>query len=239
MEQYKQPEVNTAENIENKAVDSKVTPSDNQSQEEVSTPKTFTQSEFNDAMASVRKKAEASVLKKFDGVDVDKYRALLTKEEEQVLEEQKKRGEFEKILKETAEKKDQRINQLHTQLNSIKVDDAIISSSAKYKAISPAQVSQLIKNQVKLNETGDVEVVDQNGSPRYAESGDPLTVDTLVKEFLDTNPHFISAGPSGSGAKSNTSTTGIGTVDITSLDMNKPEDRAIYAEYRKRQGIVK
>ena len=198
--------------------------SDNKTQvpEEVSTPKTFTQSEFNDAMASVRKKAEASVLKKFDGVDVDKYRALLTKEEEQVLEEQKKRGEFEKILKETAEKKDQRINQLHTQLNSIKVDDAIISSSAKYKAISPAQVSQLIKNQVKLNETGD-----------------PLTVDTLVKEFLDTNPHFISAGPSGSGAKSNTSTTGIGTVDITSLDMNKPEDRAIYAEYRKRQGIVK
>ena len=74
---------------------------DNKTQvpEEVSTPKTFTQSEFNDAMASVRKKAEASVLKKFDGVDVDKYRALLTKEEEQVLEEQKKRGEFEKIPK--------------------------------------------------------------------------------------------------------------------------------------------
>ena len=237
MEQYKQPEVKTAENIENEAVDSKVTPS-NTSQEEVSTPKTFTQSEFNDAMASVRKKAEASVLKKFDGVDVDKYRALLTKEEEQVLEEQKKRGEFEKILKETAEKKDQRIAQLHTQLNSIKVDDAIISSSAKYKAISPAQVSQLIKNQVKLNETGDVEVVDQNGAPRYAESGEPFSVENLVKEFLDTNPHFISAGPSGSGAKSNTASTGIGTVDIASLDMNKPEDRAIYAEYRKKHGIV-
>ena len=91
MEQYKQPEVKTAENIENEAVDSKVTPS-NTSQEEVSTPKTFTQSEFNDAMASVRKKAEANVLKKFDGVDVDKYRALLTQEEEKVLEEQKKRG---------------------------------------------------------------------------------------------------------------------------------------------------
>ena len=146
---------------------------------------------------------------------------------------------MKRSLKETAEKKDQRINQLHTQLNSIKVDDAIISSSAKYKAISPAQVSQLIKNQVKLNESGDVEVVDQNGTPRYAESGDPLTVDTLVKEFLDTNPHFISAGPSGSGAKSNTSTTGIGTVDIASLDMNKPEDKAIYAEYRKKQGLVK
>jgi|TARA_R110000764_G_scaffold194098_3_gene279416 hypothetical protein len=237
MEQYKQPEVKTAENIENEAVDSKVTPS-NTSQEEVSTPKTFTQSEFNDAMASVRKKAEANVLKKFDGVDVDKYRALLTQEEEKVLEEQKKRGEFEKILKDTAEKKDQRIAQLHTQLNSIKVDDALLQSSAKYKAINPAQVSQLIKGQVKLNDAGDVEVVDQNGAPRYAESGEPFSVENLVKEFLDTNPHFISAGPSGSGAKSNTASTGIGTVDIASLDMNKPEDRAIYAEYRKKHGIV-
>jgi len=237
MEQYKQPEVKTAETIENEAVDSKVTPS-NTSQEEVSTPKTFTQAEFNDAMASVRKKAEANVLKKFDGVDVDKYRALLTQEEEKVLEEQKKRGEFEKILKDTAEKKDQRINQLHTQLNSIKVDDALLQSSAKYKAINPGQVSQLIKGQVKLNEAGDVEVVDQNGAPRYAESGEPFSVENLVKEFLDTNPHFISAGPSGSGAKSNTASTGIGTVDIASLDMNKPEDRAIYAEYRKKHGIV-
>jgi hypothetical protein len=238
MEQYKQPEVKTAENIENNAVDSKVTPSNNQSQEEVSTPKTFTQSEFNDAMASVRKKTEANVSKKFDGVDVNKYRALLDKEEESILEEQKKRGEFEKILKETAEKKDQRIDQLHNQLNSIKVDDALLQASAKYKAINPGQVSQLIKGQVKLNEAGDVEVVDQNGAPRYAESGEPFSVENLVKWFLDTNPHFISAGPSGSGAKSNIATSGIGTVDIASLDMNKPEDRAIYAEYRKKQGIV-
>ena len=178
MEQSNNPEVQATQTIENKVDDSKVSKqysqTNNQSQEEVSTPKTFTQDEFNDAMASVRKKTEAGVLKKYAGVDVSKYRDLLQKEEDSILEEQKKRGEFEKILKDTAEKKDQRINQLHNQLNSIKVDDAIISSSAKYKAISPAQISQLIKSQVRLNEAGDVEVVDKNGTPRYAESGELL-----------------------------------------------------------------
>jgi len=242
MEQSNNPEVQATQTIENKVDDSKVSKqysqTNNQSQEEVSTPKTFTQDEFNDAMASVRKKTEAGVLKKYSGVDVSKYRDLLQKEEDSILEEQKKRGEFEKILKATAEKKDQRIDQLHKQLNSIKVDDAIISSSAKYKAISPAEISQLIKSQVRLNENGDVECVDKDGTPRYAESGELLTVDSLVKQFLDTHPHHLSAGPSGSGAKSNTQTQGLQPVDITSLDMNKPEDRAIYAEYRKKQGIV-
>ena len=127
MEQSNNPAVQATQTIENKVDDVKVSePNDKQSQEEVSTPKTFTQDEFNDAMASVRKKTEASVLKKFQGVDVKKYRDLLQQEEDSILEEQKKRGEFEKILKDTAEKKDQRINQLHNQLNSIKVDDAII-----------------------------------------------------------------------------------------------------------------
>ena len=241
MEQSNNPEVQATQTIENKVDDSKVSKqysqTNNQSQEEVSTPKTFTQDEFNDAMASVRKKTEANVLKKYSGVDVSKYRDLLQKEEDSILEEQKKRGEFEKILKDTAEKKDQRINQLHNQLNSIKVDDAIISSSAKYKAISPAQISQLIKSQVKLNDAGDVEVVDKNGTPRYAESGELLTVDNLVKEFLDSNPHFISAGPSGSGSKSNTQTQGIAPVDISKLDMTDPAQRQVYAEYRKKQGI--
>ncbi len=237
MEQYANPEVNTAKTIENEAVDSKVSPTNNQSQEEVSTPKTFTQAEFNDAMASVRKKTEANVLKKFQGVDVDKYRSMLEKEEEVVLEEQKKRGEFEKILKDTAEKKDQRIAQLHAQLNSIKVDDSLLQASSKYRAINPEQVVRLVKDQVKLNDAGDVEVVDKNGTPRYAESGETLTVDMLVKEFLDTNPHFISAGPSGSGAKSNTQTDGVKPVDISKLDMKDPAQRKIYAEYRKTHGI--
>ena len=79
--------------------------------------------------------------------------------------------------------------------------------------------------------------MDKNGTPRYAESGEPLSVDLLIKEFLDNNPHFISAGPSGSGSKSNTQTQGIAPVDISKLDMKDPAQRQVYAEYRKKQGI--
>ena len=238
MEQSNNPEVQATQTIENKVDDSKVSETnDKQSQEEVSTPKTFTQDEFNDAMASVRKKTEANVLKKFQGVDVKKYRDLLQQEEDSILEEQKKRGEFEKILKETAEKKDQRIDQLHNQLSFIKVDNELISSASKYKAINPEQVVRLVKDQVKLNDTGDVEVVDKNGTPRYAESGDLLSCDVFVSEFLKENSHFVLSGPSGSGSKSNTQTDGIAPVDISKLDMNDPAQRKIYAEHRKAQGI--
>ena len=242
MEQSNNPEVQATQTIENKVDDSKVSKQYSQtnnqkSQEEVSTPKTFTQDEFNDAMASVRKKTEANVLKKFQGVDVTKYRDLLQKEEDSILEEQKKRGEFEKILKDTAEKKDQRINQLHNQLNSIKVDGALLDAAAKYRAINPGQVVQLIKEQVKLNDAGDVEVVDKNGAPRYAESGDLLSCDIFVSEFLKENSHFVLSGPSGSGSKSNTQTQGLTPVDISKLDMNDPAQRKIYAEHRKAQGI--
>jgi hypothetical protein len=188
-------------------------------------------------MASVRKKTEAGVLKKYSGVDVSKYRDLLQKEEDSILEEQKKRGEFEKILKDTAEKKDQRIDQLHKQLNSIKVDGALLDAAAKYRAINPGQVVQLIKEQVKLNDAGDVEIVDKNGTPRYAESGDLLSCDVFVSEFLKENSHFVLSGPSGSGSKSNTQTDGIAPVDISKLDMNDPAQRKIYAEHRKAQGI--
>ena len=111
MVDLKTPEVKTVQTTENEAVDLKVSETNDNTQEEVSTPKSYTAQEFNDAMASIRKKEEAKVLKRFQGVDVKKYRDLLQQEEDSILEEQKKRGEFEKILKDTAEKKDQRINQ--------------------------------------------------------------------------------------------------------------------------------
>jgi len=233
----KTPEVKAVQTTENEAVDLKVSETNDNTQEEVSTPKTYTSKEFNDAMAAIKHRAKEQASRKFEGVDVKKYRDLLQQEEDNILEEQKKRGEFEKILKDTAEKKDQRIDQLHKQLNSIKVDDALLQASAKHKAISPEQVVQLVKSFVKLNDTGDVEVVDKNGAPRYAESGEPLSIDLLMKEWLDSNPHFISAGPQGSGAKSNTQTQGITPVDISKLDMNDPVQRKLYAEHRKAQGI--
>jgi hypothetical protein len=62
-------------------------------------------------------------------------------------------------------------------------------------------------------------------------------VEDLVKEFLDSNPHFKAAGPSTTQSKSNVSQSRE-KLDISKLNMSNPADRKIYAEYRKSAGIA-
>ena len=74
---------------------------------------------------------------------------------------------------------------------------------------------------------------------RYTDNGVAMTVDNLVEEFLNANPHFISAGPNGSGAQSKIATNGStpGKIDVSQLNMNDPADREIYRKYMKSKGI--
>lgn len=84
-------------------------------------------------------------------------------------------------------------------------------------------------------DTGAVEVIDsKTGQTRYADTGEALSVDGLVSEFLKSNPHFVQAGPAGAGSTSNTKVDLPTNVDVAKLDMNNPEHRKIYAEHRKK-----
>lgn len=200
--------------------------------------KVYTQAELDAIAAEVRRKTETKVAKKYENVDVEKYRAMMQKEEDLKLQQAKEKGEFEKILKEQSEKANQRITQLASELQAIKVDGALLNLASTKKAINPQQVTRLVRDQVRMTEAGEVEVVDpKTGQPRYTDSGDPMTIDALVSEFLKTNPHFVTAGPAGVGIKSNTSPEGMPQVDINNLDMKNPEHRKIYAQYRKAKGI--
>jgi hypothetical protein len=202
--------------------------------------KTFTQEDVDrilkDRLDRERKRFE----KKFEGVDIDRYRQLAEKEENERIEQQKQRGEFEEILKSTVQKKDSTISDLQRQLTEIKVDGNLLNAASSARAINPQQVVSLLKNQVRLGETGEAEIVDNNNNVRYTDQGTAMTVNDLVKEFIDANPHFISAGPQGSGPISNTGDgvkKGIGNVDTSQLNMNNPEDRKIYKEIMKTRGI--
>lgn len=209
------------------------------SQEEVSTePKTYTQEQVDAIASKIRKTEESKVLRRFEGVDVEKYQSLIAKEEQAQMAEQKRKGEFEKILQQQAEKANARIQSLTGELTKIKVDGALLSSASTKKAINPEQVVRLVRDQVKMSEAGDVEVIDlKTGQTRYSDTGEALSVDGLVEEFLKSNPHFVQAGPAGAGSKSNTQTDAPLDVDISKLDMTNPEHRKLYAEYRKKQGI--
>lgn len=195
----------------------------------------YTQAELDAIAAEVRRKTEAKISKKYEGVDVEAYKSLVQKEEQLKLEEQKRKGEFEKILKEQADKAQQKIQTLSSELAKIKVDGALINAASTKKAINPEQVARLVRDQVRMSEAGEVEVVDpKSGQVKYTETGDPMTIDGLVSEWLKTNPHFVTAGPAGGGSKSNTSPEGAKEVDISKLNLNNPADRAVYKELRKK-----
>ena len=67
----------------------------------------------------------------------------------------------------------------------------------------------------------------------------PMTAEELVNEFLSANPHFVGAGPSGTGSQSSVSKANgqMGSFDIDNLNMNDPAHRAIYKEHMKTKGI--
>lgn len=193
----------------------------------------FTQEDIDRIVKERLDRERKKFQKQFEGIDINKYRELTAKEEQTRLEQEKARGNFEKVLQETVSKKDATIQQLQQQLHSIKVDGSLLNAASTFKAVNPQQVVRLLKDQVRLGETGEVEILGDDGSARYNDKGKLMSVDELVNEFLTSNPHFVGAGPSGSGAVGAVAkATGreLGNVDVSKLDMANPKDRAIYKE---------
>ena len=171
--------------------------------------------------------------KKFSGIDPDEARKLLEEKEAKELEMQKQRGEFDKVLKETVSKKELEISQYKAELQKVRIDDALIKVASEYQAIKPDQVVNLLKNKVQLGEDGKPEIIGENNAPMYNDKGELLSINEYVGQFLDDNPHFRVATPSGAGSKSSVGGDTPKPLNLAELNMNNPEDKARYAEYRK------
>jgi len=206
----------------------------------VTEDKTFTQADLDKIVADRVSRERRKFEKKYEGIDPEYYTELSSKAEKERQDKLKAKGEFEQILKETVSKKDEQIGSLLNQVKTIKVDGSLLDTASKHKAVNPGQVSQLLKDQVQMNEAGDVEIVDpKTGQVRYNDAGEHMNVSQLVEEFLTANPHFVSATPSGSGTTSKIGDAGGGEkLDISKLDMSKPSDREAYASYRKKAGLA-
>jgi hypothetical protein len=201
--------------------------------------KTYSQQEVDNMMARMKGSLEKKLLKPYaDLGDPEELRTLRTEAEKRAQEQQIKRGEFEKTLQELAAKKDSEIQKRDSIIQEYKVNVPILSAAAKHNAVNAEQVKALLSNQVRMNNEGDVEVIDGKGSVRYNDKGEPIGVDDLVREFLDSNPHFKLASPSTTNTKSNISGGTSGKLDISKLDMTKSEHRKLYAEHRKTNGLA-
>lgn len=203
--------------------------------------KTYSQKEVDDMMARMKGSLQKKLLKPYEDLgDPDELRSIKSEWEKRQQEQQIKRGEFEKTLQELAAKKDSEIQKRDAVIKDYKVNMPLLSAAAKYRAVAPEQVKALLGSSVRLNSEGEVEVVDTKGSVRYNDAGEPLQVDDLVREFLDSNPHFKSASPSTTNTQSNHGANlNVGTVDISKLDMRNPEHRKIYAQSKSRAGFKK
>ena len=200
--------------------------------------KTYTQEEFDRHMAGMRKAIESKFEKQFAELgDLSELKQLKTQAEQAKEAEALKRGEFEKILQEKAAKWESEIQKRDSVIKEYKVNTPILEAASRYKAVAPEQVKALLASNVRLNEAGDVEVVDNTGSVRYTDSGTPLAVDDLVKEFLEKNPHFVSPAPSTTNTKNATGNVIKGAFDVTKLDMKIPAHREQYKQ-AKAQGLI-
>ena len=197
---------------------------------------TFTQDEVNNIVERRLAKERGSMYKKL-GVDDLDIAVTAVKTQKEAEEKQRiQKGEFEEILKTRTQEHQKEKTQLENQLKDIKINKSLLSSASKNKAINPDQVVELLKGNIKLNETGNVEILDNNGIARYNKSGELLSTDELVQEFLTQNPHFVSATPSGSGSVSNVDRQELNKpFNLSDLNFNNPEDRKKYAEYKKQR----
>ena len=192
---------------------------------------TFTQEQLDNIIKSRLEAEKNKYEKKLQEEESQKAELL----KEQQLKEAKSKADIEKIMQERLSEKDSELQKVKDQIKKEKVDNSILSIANKEKSINAQQVVALLKNEVKYNDDGRIEVVDNNSNVRYNSSGELLTIEDRVKEFLDSNPHFRQGSLSGSGSQSAIGGKTVKPFNLQDLDLTKPEDRKAYQEYRKKR----
>ena len=195
--------------------------------------KTYTQKEVDDMMAKTKTAVMKKISSKYEDLgDPDELRDIVAQHRKNREDYQLKRGEFEKVLQEKLSVKDAEIQKRDRIIESYRVETPILDAAARHRSVNPDQVKALVRGFVRLNQDGEVEVTDNRGQVRYNDAGKPLSVEDLVQEFLQSNPHFVQPTPSTSATKSSVGYKA-DNLDITKLDMSNPEHRKLYAESRK------
>jgi hypothetical protein len=190
---------------------------------------TFTQAQLDNIIKSRLDAEQKKHQRTLDDAKKAEQEALKEKE----VKEAKSKSELEKLMQQRISEKDTEILKYKNEIKKERIDNSIMSVASKNNAINPSQVVSLLKDAIKLNDDGRVEILDNNSNIRYNEKGNLLTIEEKVKEFLQANPHFSVSGKSGTGSQSSVEGKTVKPFNIQDIDMSKPDDRAKYAEYRK------
>jgi len=190
--------------------------------------KTFSQEDVDKIVA----KRLNQVQKKYADIDVSEYQQLKQLQERVEEQELMDRKDFDVLLKKTKDKYDTELQSVRGQLESVKIDGALIDAASKLKSVSPEQTAKLLRESVKLDGGGNAVITDKDGAIRYTDDAVPMSVEQLVSEFLDTNTFYRAAGPSGADSNGNSTIPNKQSFDLGSLDMTNPEHRKIYRDMK-------
>ena len=200
--------------------------------------KTFTQDELNAILAKTKSTLEKKITSKYaDLGDPDELREIVTNYRKQQQELEVKKGNFDKVMADLAAKKDAEIHKRDSIIREFKLEQPLLNFAAQYRSVNPQQVKQLLRNNLRLNDDGEVEVLDEKGAVRYSDKGKPLSVEQYVQEWLGANPHFVSAAPATVNTQGGVRDNSPGPIDLKNLDLTRADHRKLYAEAR-RQGKI-
>jgi len=209
--------------------------------EEQAQERVYSQQEFDSAMAKLRTAVERRAVKPYQDLGTpEELRAMKTAWETQDFKTDKSSDagrDVEHALKEIVSKKDAEIARRDQLINQYRVDAPLSDAAAKHRSVNPDQVKALLRDRVRVNTDGEVEVLDEHGRVRYSDNGDLMGVEALVKTFLDTNPHFVQANPATSNSRTSMGLQATTQIDVGQLDMKNPAHRKLYADHKKQQGL--
>lgn len=200
--------------------------------------KTYTQEEFDRHMAGLRKSIEAGFRKQIAELgDLEELKQIRQQAEQLKTEAAVKRGDVENLLKDLAAKKDAEIQAKNRIIEEYTVNTPLLNAAAQYRAVNPQQVVKLLREHVRLGDEGRAEVIDERGMVRYDATGTQMKPEDFVKEWLDQNPHFVSAAPATTQTKSSNSASTVEDFDLSKLDLSRPDHREIYRKARNK-GLI-
>lgn len=188
-------------------------------------------------------------LKQFDGVDVKKWGELQETERKVQDGELIKAGKFDElfatkidpIVKRHQEERDadkKEKERLNGQLSRVMIDQEL-TKLATAKGLRPEAIPDMLgRLRSEFSVVVDKVVsLDEHGSARRADSGQPYTLESSIDGLSKTAPHLFQSS-SGGGAPQNHSITRPGVKTMTRADYAKLDPRAAMNFTNKDGGIV-
>ena len=188
-------------------------------------------------------------LEKLKGVDPEEYARLKTEAEDRATKDAEKKGEWDKLREQMAQKhatdlqaKDTTLAKYRAALERNLIDAQAVTAIAAAKGV-PELLLPHVKNRVKVQEVDgefSFQVLDAKGNPMIADAaGTPAGFSHLI-ESMKADPVFGRAfegsGASGGGSHQSAATNPNGTKTITRTEFDQlgPAAKAAFA----RTGVV-